>query len=506
MAIKQSPALARPASLLQPVLGGMILFLGFAALSAMPAFSSDWVLRYMLGHPISRMSSLLFFVGVAASGMAAWNIWIQRRSIGQIGLGENGGPDEPEADSTDPRCVNERQAESELAAGLLNKIARLPRRISGHVFARRLSRILGLIQRDGAGLAVYNRLELLAEEDAELQSQRYAFPRILVWAIPLLGFLGTVLGISEAMGGLNVGGESDLQQMMGGLQSNLNVAFDTTAQALVLSIVLMFGVFATERMESLLLAEVTLRTEQEICNWFVLADEAPSMPDLKTERVTENAWSRDEMLQQLQVHSSQLAQSLATEISSVLSEHQNRQEQARQEQARQEQARQEQVRQEQARQEQARQEQARLEQDRQEQARQEQVRQEQARQEQARQEQDRQEKARREQEKMLRSQPGDSHRIESALVQLTTVLGELQREFNFSRTTELENQRAAVAREEAAGDCRPPKGMAKPSAEAIVLPRLLPESVSEQTPVVVFKRPARTAPVPTHSASKLKSA
>jgi biopolymer transport protein ExbB/TolQ len=302
MAIKKTPGHNRPSSLVQPVLLGMILFLGFAGLSGVASFQSPWIQRYMFGHAINRMSSALFFVGVAAVALAAWNVWNQRRNLSRIGLGYSGA--EPN-DESDERCENEREEESRLATRLMERLSKLSAKLQNNVLARRLNRVLGVIERDGAELAIYNRLDQLAEEDAEYQSQRYAFPRILVWATPLLGFLGTVLGISEAMGGLSVGGESDLQQMMGGLQSNLNMAFDTTAQALVLSIVLMFGVFAIERQETVLLSEVTARTEGEICNWFVLADVVVPVglpqPDSR-------------LLEELQAQAKLLAQTAAAEV------------------------------------------------------------------------------------------------------------------------------------------------------------------------------------------------
>ena len=57
----------------------------------------------------------------------------------------------------------------------------------------------------------------------------------------MLGFLGTVVGISGALGGLTVA--SDFEAMLSGLRDKLYVAFDTTALALTLSIVLMFAQF-----------------------------------------------------------------------------------------------------------------------------------------------------------------------------------------------------------------------------------------------------------------------
>jgi len=57
--------------------------------------------------------------------------------------------------------------------------------------------------------------------------------RYLVWVIPSLGFIGTVLGLSSALGLANTGD-------MAVITSALAVAFDTTLVALVLSVVIMW--------------------------------------------------------------------------------------------------------------------------------------------------------------------------------------------------------------------------------------------------------------------------
>ena len=64
--------------------------------------------------------------------------------------------------------------------------------------------------------------------------------RYVVWAIPTLGFIGTVLGISLA---LAFAGAVDLQDpnLLAELTKRLAVAFDTTLLALVMSAVLVLA-------------------------------------------------------------------------------------------------------------------------------------------------------------------------------------------------------------------------------------------------------------------------
>ena len=61
--------------------------------------------------------------------------------------------------------------------------------------------------------------------------------RYVVWAIPTLGFIGTVIGISLA---LAFAGQADLQDplLLAELTKRLAVAFNTTLLALVMSAIL----------------------------------------------------------------------------------------------------------------------------------------------------------------------------------------------------------------------------------------------------------------------------
>ncbi|MBE9044243.1 MotA/TolQ/ExbB proton channel family protein [Pleurocapsales cyanobacterium LEGE 10410] len=91
----------------------------------------------------------------------------------------------------------------------------------------------------------------------------YSFPRILVWAIPLLGFIGTVIGISGAVSGFsgfleNSGDVEQIKEGIGQVTSNLGLAFDTTLLALFLSVLVMIPLVLAERYESKLLLGVDI--------------------------------------------------------------------------------------------------------------------------------------------------------------------------------------------------------------------------------------------------------
>lgn len=88
----------------------------------------------------------------------------------------------------------------------------------------------------------------------------YVVPRYLNWAIPILGFIGTVLGISLAADGIQniIGsgrGLSDLSGELGEAIAPLGIAFDTTLIALSLSVVLTFLQVGLQRREDNILGD-----------------------------------------------------------------------------------------------------------------------------------------------------------------------------------------------------------------------------------------------------------
>ncbi|ACK72472.1 hypothetical protein PCC7424_4099 [Gloeothece citriformis PCC 7424] len=91
----------------------------------------------------------------------------------------------------------------------------------------------------------------------------FAFPRILIWAIPLLGFIGTVVGISQAVNGFSgfleqSGDVEQIKEGIGTVTSGLAVAFDTTLLALLLSVLVMIPLVLVERYESRLLLSIDI--------------------------------------------------------------------------------------------------------------------------------------------------------------------------------------------------------------------------------------------------------
>ena len=126
---------------------------------------------------------------------------------------------------------------------------------------KRIRRVLDVWESTGSSF----QLERSADTDNDLfelsMVSSYSFPKVLLWAIPLTGFIGTVIGMSQAVGSFdvvlsnadNVDGLKDgLVQVTGGL----GTAFDTTFLALVSSVILAFPLSVCEKKEDQLLSQI----------------------------------------------------------------------------------------------------------------------------------------------------------------------------------------------------------------------------------------------------------
>jgi biopolymer transport protein ExbB/TolQ len=135
-----------------------------------------------------------------------------------------------------------------------------------------LTRILNALDHLRFRGSVQEVSHLLASQ-GELQSAAmdtsYTMVRVFIWAIPILGFIGTVLGIGDAVnnfsGALGQAKEiSEIQVALNGVTGGLAVAFDTTLAALVMSLILMIPTNWIQQAEEGLLNAVTDYCNEEL--------------------------------------------------------------------------------------------------------------------------------------------------------------------------------------------------------------------------------------------------
>lgn len=102
----------------------------------------------------------------------------------------------------------------------------------------------------------------VVRNQAEVESSRFVATmntvNYLVWAIPAIGFLGTVRGLAGAMGFKRAEGQENqefLDNTVRLVQDQLGTAFDCTFVALLLSLVLMYILHTVQRAEETLVID-----------------------------------------------------------------------------------------------------------------------------------------------------------------------------------------------------------------------------------------------------------
>ena len=83
---------------------------------------------------------------------------------------------------------------------------------------------------------VSSSVRAICESESERLDSELSMIRFIAWAIPSIGFLGTVRGIGQALGQAHKAVQGDIA----GVTQSLGVAFNSTFVALLISIVVMF--------------------------------------------------------------------------------------------------------------------------------------------------------------------------------------------------------------------------------------------------------------------------
>lgn len=101
----------------------------------------------------------------------------------------------------------------------------------------------------------------ICDSEGERLESELSIIRYIAWAIPSVGFIGTVRGIGDALGQAHRAVEGDIT----GVTASLGVAFNSTFIALVISIVLMFFIHQLQLMQE----RLVLDSERYVDRWMV---------------------------------------------------------------------------------------------------------------------------------------------------------------------------------------------------------------------------------------------
>ena len=257
------------------VMWGSLAAIGFFTLihhDVLP-FSKE-LRRYTCREWAEVIEASFFFVGAAELTLKLFDISEQRGRLRKNPLGTDFPPG--------PLPVS-------YARTLLDHLKQLPEREMNGYWPRRVRESLEAVWRKNSANALDDEIKHLSALDATRSHDGFAFSRIVIWAIPIWGFLGTVLGITDAISSLN---PTSMENTLSQVTASLGGVFDTTALALGLSIALMFWQYGVDRMEVRLLHLVDELCIETFTNRFEVDakhdDPQLASIDRMSERVIEN--------------------------------------------------------------------------------------------------------------------------------------------------------------------------------------------------------------------------
>jgi len=203
------------------VWGGAATYAFYAGLPHLPAHR-ELAERYFTAHPVEYVQTVLFFVA----------LFILLRKL----LGLRGQRAALQA-CTSPAVDASLNGTDQLHAALAGWAASLPKTRRPSWVAQRFADVRQYLQLRPSSDSLQAHLKELDERAGDELHNSFNLLQTINWAIPIMGFLGTVLGITMAIFNLDV---NHLDASLSDVTFNLAVAFDTTAVALCHSVILVF--------------------------------------------------------------------------------------------------------------------------------------------------------------------------------------------------------------------------------------------------------------------------
>ena len=145
----------------------------------------------------------------------------------------------------------------------------LPASFQSCILFRRISRALEYFRSTGSPAGVSAYLASQNDLDVAASESSYTMVKAFIWAVPILGFIGTVFGIGEAVNSFAVSVDAAeeveaIRSSLGGVTSGLGTAFETTLVALIMSIFLMIPANWLQKTEDDLLTSIGSYCNEEL--------------------------------------------------------------------------------------------------------------------------------------------------------------------------------------------------------------------------------------------------
>lgn len=277
----------------------------YEALPHLPV-GKELALRYFCGHPLERVLAGLFFVGLAIILVKAIVILFERRAFAEVN-------DFGITSASEDLEVNVARFQSHLTSK--------SQALEDTIWGRRLDHLLAFFKGRKNGEGLSDHLVYLSESSYDRLQASHALLQTVIWSIPILGFLGTVMGITLAIANVT---PDQLDTSLDAVTGGLAVAFDTTALALSLSLILGFSSLFVKRSEERLLSEIDERCRLEVHRCFPVGAEHAGRPLIEAEaKAAEELLAQtSKMISQQTASWSSTLEDLRTKWTGMLAEHQ----------------------------------------------------------------------------------------------------------------------------------------------------------------------------------------
>ncbi len=134
----------------------------------------------------------------------------------------------------------------------IDHVYALPHKLRDSLMVNRIRKALELFEIRQSASDVREMMSSQSDIDSARIGGSYTLTRAFLWAIPLLGFIGTVIGLSQAIGGMNFSNVEDVEKIVSAINnvtSGLGTAFDATLLGLVLAMTLNFPINSISKQE-----------------------------------------------------------------------------------------------------------------------------------------------------------------------------------------------------------------------------------------------------------------
>lgn len=133
----------------------------------------------------------------------------------------------------------------------IDNIYDMPAQMRDSIMVNRIRKALELFEVRNSKSEAEALLNSSSAVDSNRSTGSYSLVKVFLWAIPILGFIGTVTGLAVAVGSLNIDASDPeaLKAAIGNLTGGLGIAFDTTLLGLILSMIMSFPLALVQKQD-----------------------------------------------------------------------------------------------------------------------------------------------------------------------------------------------------------------------------------------------------------------